>query len=333
MVTDKYFPSISPNQENIMTFYQFVGLDVAKDKFDVALNNKQTRQSFASDKNGLKLFLGWLKKHTITPWVCMEATGHYSELIAEYLDKHAILVSIINPLQIKNFARMKLTRNKNDIIDARLIAEYGYTMQPRAFQPREAAQKELKDLVKLLDTLKEQVVQLKNQLHSTQGRLAKEALHKLIKRLENQIVGIEKQLADLVKESSALQEKIQLITSIKGIGCLTAYKIMAEIPDIHNFQTAKQFAAFMGITPKQNQSGKFRGKTTISRLGNSRLRKALYMAALVAKRYNTHLSSFVARLQAKSKAPKAIVCAVMRKLAHWIFGVLKNTQLFNPKIV
>ncbi|WP_028372927.1 IS110 family transposase, partial [Legionella lansingensis] len=111
-----------------------------------------------------------------------------------------------------------------------------------------------------------------------------------------------------------------------------AYHVLARIPDIQCFQTAKQFAAYMGITPKQQQSGSLIGKTTISRLGDSRLRKALYMAALVAKRYNKSLLPFINKLQTKGKTPKIIICAVMRKLAHIIFGVLKNKQPFNENV-
>ena len=101
------------------------------------------------------------------------------------------------------------------------------------------------------------------------------------------------------------------------------------MPDINNFQTAKQFAAYIGITPKQHQSGKLIGKTTISRLGDSRLRKALYMAALVAKKHNKGLSAFITRLEKNGKTPKTIVCAVMRKLVRIIFGILKSGLPFN----
>jgi transposase len=317
-----------------MAQFQFVGVDVAKDKFDIALfiNSKYQHKCFNSNKKGYAEFIKWLKKHTQTPWVCMEATGHYSEIIAEFLVSHSIRVSIVNPLQIKSFARVKLTRNKNDIIDAQIIAEYGEKMLPRTFAPRSQSQKELKDLTKLLDMLKEQLVQLKNQLHSTQGKIAKKATQRLIKELEKQIVGIEKQLNDLVKGNEMLDEKMTLVTSIKGVGEITAYKILGQVPDINTFSNAKQFAAYLGISPKQHQSGKFQGRTTISRIGDSRLRKALYMAALVAKRYNKALAPFIKRLEVRGKAPKAIICAVMRKLAHLVFGVLKNKRLFDAQL-
>lgn len=317
-----------------MAIYQCVGVDVAKDKFDIAyfVNNQYRHKCFSNDKNGRREFVKWLEKNIQLPWICMEATGHYSELIADNLVENNIRVSIVNPLQIKSFARVKLSRNKNDIVDAQIIAEYCEKLQPRTFIPRSSSQKELKDLTKLLDTLKEQLVQFKNQLHSTQGNLAKKSIQKIIKELEKKIKAIEKQLADLVKKDEKLNEKMTLVTSVKGIGDITGYKILAQIPDIHTFSNAKQFAAYMGVSPKQHQSGKFNGRTTISRMGDSRLRKAIYMAALVAKRYNRALQPFVKRLELKGKSPKSIICAVMRKLAHLVFGILKNNRPFDPKL-
>jgi transposase len=315
-----------------MTQYHFVGVDVAKNKFDaaVSVNNNYYKDCFNNDKKGYQTFLKWLKKLPQgTPWICMEATGHYSELIADFLIKQNIRVSIVNPLQIKNFARAKLSRNKTDALDAKLIAEYCQLMRPREFVPRTPSQKTLKDLTKLLDTLKAQHVQLSNQLHSAQSEMAKKIIRKLIKELEKEIARIEKQIADVIKSNQHLEEKMELITSIKGIGKLTAYKVLSHIPDMNCFANAKQFAAFIGISPRQHQSGKFQGKTTISRLGDSRLRKVFYMAALVAKRFNNRLQPFVERLQNKGKAPKAIICAVMRKLAHLVFGVLKSRRPFD----
>jgi len=177
--------------------------------------------------------------------------------------------------------------------------------------------------------LKAQLVQLNNQLHSIQGKIARKALEKMVDKLEKEIAKIETEIADLVASNESLNEQFKLLTSIKGIGKLTAFRIIALMPDVTSFATAKQFAAYIGITPKQNQSGTFIGKTTISRLGDSRLRKSLYMAALVAKNFNKGLTNFVSRLQQKGKNPKTIICAVMRKLAHIIFGVLKSKQPFN----
>jgi transposase len=314
-----------------MTQYQFVGVDVAKDKFDAALeiNNISHQNCFANNKKGYREFSKWLNKYTKQPWVCMEATGHYSELIADYLFSQQVQVSVVNPLQIKSFARARLSRNKTDQLDARIIANYCEVMRPRIFYSRSESHKELKDLTNLLDTLKAQHVQLSNQLHSAQSNVAKLTIRKLLKTLEKEIARVEKQIEEIIKSNSELDENMKLMTSIQGVGKLTAFKVLSHVPDMNRFANAKQFAAFIGISPRQHQSGNFHGKTTISRLGDARLRKTLYMAALVAKRFNKRLQPFVTRLQNKGKAPKSIICAVMRKLAHLIFGVLKNRRPFD----
>ncbi|RUR14557.1 IS110 family transposase [Legionella sp. km535] len=313
---------------------EYVGVDVAKDKFDVAtfINNRYKHSVYPNDAKGHAEFAAWLTKNSTSPWVCMEATGHYSEGIADFLLKKSIKVSVVNPYQIKNFAKASLARNKNDIIDGRVIREFCKCMQPRVYVTTSEAQKQLKGLMKLLDMLKGQLVQLNNQLHSLHEGMATDLLIKWIKNLEKEVSLVEQKMTALINEEPMLNRNMRLITSIKGIGKLTAFRVLALMPDVSSFQTAKQFAAYIGITPKQHQSGKLFGKTTISRLGDSRLRKALYMAALVAKRHNKGLSAFVTRLQNNGKTPKTIVCAVMRKLAHIIFGVLKSKLPFNENL-
>lgn len=314
-----------------MTQFQFVGVDVAKDKFDVALeiDEKFKLECFSNDKKGYKAFSKWLDKYTSEPWVCMEATGHYSELIADFLVSIGVRVSVVNPLQIKSFARAKLSRNKTDQIDSKLIAGYCEMMQPRTFLPRSDAHKELKELSNLLDMLKAQHTQLSNQLGSAQSDAARKAIRKLIKNLENEIKKVEGLIAEIIKRNKDLSQNLTLITSIKGVGKLTAYKVLSHVPHMNNFKSAKQFAAFIGISPRQHQSGNFQGKTTISRLGNAALRKSFYMAAMVAMRHNKRLEPFITRLKENGKAPKAIICAVMRKLAHFIFGILKHQRPFE----
>ena len=310
-----------------MNTYDFIGLDVSKDKFDVALDDRH-RAVFSRDKKGFYQFFRWIQAHAKRPWVCMEATGCYSEAIADYLLSKDIQVSIANPMQIKSFCRAKLLRNKTDSLDARAIAQYASVMPLRPYQKRSQEQKELNDLNKLLDTLKTQLIQLTNQLESTQGEKAKKRLRQFIRELKKRIRAIETELDDFVNTNEQVSEHVALITSIPGVGKVTAYQLLGMITDINSFTNAKEFAAFIGLSPKQTQSGKLNGLTRISKVGNPRLRKAFYMASLSAKRHNPNLKDFVARLQAKGKAPKAILCAIMRKLAHFVFGVLKNKQAF-----
>lgn len=318
-----------------MNEYDFIGIDVAKAKFDLVLlkeEGKKKTKVFQNNKTGFKDLLTWLNKNTQHARICLEATGAYSEPLAEHLYHAGFCVSVVNPYVIKNYARMVLARNKNDTLDACLIAQYAKAMKPRTFKPRSKAQKTIRELVQLLDTLKEQLVQLKNQQSTLQSAAAKQSFKQLIKRLEKQIASLEEKIERLVNENKAFNKIVEQLTQIKGIGRLSAYKIIAYLPELALFESAKQLAAYIGVTPRQRQSGKFKGKTRMSKFGSSHLRKALYMPALSAKRFNTDLKPFVERLKKKGLPPKAIVGALMRKLVHIIYGMLKHNQPYNPAL-
>lgn len=314
-----------------MTEHIFVGVDISKDKFDAAIlkEGKYLDKVFPNTLAGIKAFYQWINKHTTAAWVCMEATGCYGYKLADYLYQQKVNISVINPLKIKHYARAVFMRNKNDTVDARAIAQFGQAIRPYLYTPKSREQKELKDLVNLLHTLKMQLTQFTNQLHSVQGSMAKKAIKTYIKRIKKDIADLEHKMAELVKQDADFSEKLTLVTSIKGVGKLTAYQVLARIQSINQFENAKQFAAFIGVSPRQCQSGKYQGKTRMSCLGDAGLRKVLYMAAIVAKQHNAAIQPFVQRLAAKGKAPKAIIGAVMRKLAHWIFGVLKHNKPFD----
>lgn len=310
----------------------FVGIDISKDKFDAAIlvsSGKYLDKVFENTTTGIKEFHQWLLKHTQTPWVCMEATGHYGRKLADFLHKKAIPVSVINPLRIKNFGKAILMRNKNDRLDARLIAQFGQAMRPRLYMPKNAEQKAMNDLVNLLNTLKMQLIQFTNQLPSIESKVAIKMTKKCILKQKKDIADVESKLAESVEQDADFKEQLALMTSIKGVGKLTSYRVLARIQDVGSFESAKQFAAFIGVAPRQCQSGKFQGKTRMSCLGDAGLRKGLYMAAMVAKRHNAALQPFVKRLAAAGKAPKAIIGAVMYKLARWIFAVLKYNKPFD----
>lgn len=314
-----------------MNQYHFVGIDIAKDKFDVAVqkDGKYINKVFLNTRAGIKSFHQWLVKFPMMPWVCMEATGHYGYKLADYLYEQQINISVINPLKIKHYAKAVFMRNKNDILDARIIAQFGEATKPRLYVPKSPEQKELNSLVNVSNTLKMQLVQFTNQLGSIEGNIAKKITKKMIGNIKKEIATIDKKLTELVAQDDEFKEQLELMCSIKGVGKLTAVNVLARVQDIQSFENAKQFAAFIGVSPRQHQSGKSKGKTRMSCLGDAGLRKSLYMAALVAKRHNQTLQPFVKRLQEAGKAPKAIIGAIMRKLAHWIFAVLKHKKPFE----
>ncbi|MDP4228502.1 MAG: IS110 family transposase [Bacteroidota bacterium] len=323
-------------QEFNMTNEEFVGIDVAKDKFDVCLqqeNGSSAQGVFNNHPTGFKEFVVWLKTHSKAPWIGMEATGYYSEVLADFLVSQGMKVSVINPLQIKCFSKMKLARNKNDQIDAKIIAHYVQLMNPSLFKPRSSEQKYIRELVQLEETLRSHRSQLKLQLSCAQSGEIRKEFEKSIKQLDKRLKALGETLENSFKAYEPWQPLVQLLTGIKGVGALSAYRLLAYLPDISFFKSAKQLAAFIGVSPKQKTSGKYIGETKLSKLGDSRLRKILYMPAMNAKRFNPALQPFVNRLKSKGMAPKAIVGAVMRKLVHIIFGVLKNKTAFNPDLV
>lgn len=318
-----------------MINYESVGIDVAKDKFDVCIlkENGTSHKIFANTQVGFNKLVVWLNKSCKNLWICMEATGHYSELLADFLVNKGIKVSVVNPVQIKYFSRVKLSRNKNDKVDARIIAEYCQIMRPRIFVPRTDEQKYIRELIQLEDTVKIQRSQLQNQLSCSQSSAIKKSFNKVINALDKQLKKLSMEIQLHIEKNERWNNLVNLLTSIKGFGKLSAYRFLAYLPDIRLFKNAKQLAAFIGVSPKQKESGKYAGKTKLSKLGNPRLRNILYMPALSAKRFNEPLKGFVSRLENSGLAPKAILCAVMRKLVHIIFGMIKTNSFFNPKLV
>lgn len=319
-----------------MNHKNFIGIDVAKEKFDVCFFNETgttVKKVFKQTNSGFNKFINWVNKTCSSCWICMEATGHYSEALAEFLVAQGKQVSVVNPMQIKFFAKVKLARNKNDTIDAQIIAEYCKLMRPRLFEPRTAEQKYIRELVQLENTLKIQCGTLQNQLGCVQSGKIKKEIEKTIKLLDKRLKELEISIELEIERNEKLKSLISLLVSIKGIGKVSAYRLLAYLPDISLFKSAKQLAAFVGLSPMQKKSGKYAGKTKLSKFGNPVFRRILYMPALVAKQHNKALKPFVNRLQKSGLTRKAIVGAVMRKLVHIIFGMLKSNSEFNPKLV
>ncbi len=317
-----------------MPEYNYVGVDIAKDKFDVslAIGGRRKNSTFNNTPEGHQKMMDALKKSQTDAWVCMEATGIYGEALADALSVHKIKVSVVNPTQIKYFTKALLQRNKNDEVDAEAIARYVEQAQPKVYTPKTKAQKNMRELVQILDCLTCQLTQWKNKHHASRTAMARKEMEKEIARLEKRLRQIAKRIQNLVAKDPLLKNNFDLLTSIKGVGEKLAFAWLAHIPDVTCFATAKQLAAYIGVSPQQCQSGLFRGQTKISKIGNSHMRKALYMPALSAKRTNEHLKPFIHRLEATGHTNKQIVCAIMRKLVHVIFGILKSGKPFNPDL-
>ena len=314
-----------------------IGIDVSKKKLDVcALFDGKTRKKIVDNSvSGFKSLRNWISKNNIDdPHFCMESTGCYSEGIAEFFHELGFKVSVVNPLQIKSFRSSKLIRQKTDSVDAQIIAEFCLQNAPAAWKPRSPEQKELHYLNVRISALKSELNRVSNALENKKlSKVILKSIHDEIKFLKNQIALLEDEAQKIIYSNQNLKEQFDRITKIKGVGEKLALAIIADMPDVSNFQKSGQFSAFAGVSPSHFQSGSsVRGKSHISRLGSKSIRKILYMSALVVKNHNPHFQKFVQKLQKKGKAPKVIIVAIMRKLMCILFGMLKNPSNFDPKL-
>jgi transposase len=317
----------------------FVGIDVSKRKLDCALlhnNGKIKSKVVSNDRAGFTLLNVWLQNSGAvfeSTHLCMEATGPYSEQAALALVEFGWVVSVVNPARIKGFAQSELARNKTDRADAALLARFCAAMCPSEWTPPSRAYRQLRAMVERLQALKDMHQQESNRLeaHLACGEaMVLSNVKDHIDWLDKQISKLQGEINDHIDGHPELRLDAELIASIPGIGETTVAKVLAYAGDIRRFANAKALAAFIGICPRQRQSGSsIKGRTMISRTGHADLRKALYMPGLVALRYNPLLQVFGARMKANGLAPKAVVGAVMRKLAHLIYGVVKSGKPFD----
>jgi transposase len=310
-----------------------LGIDISKNDFHVELsvsNNKLRHRKFANRKEGFAELAAWLHKHkTHLVHACMEATGPYSEDLAIFLHQAGHTVSVVNPAQIKAFGQSELLRNKDDRPDAGLIRRFCEKQQPPAWTPPPAHLRELQALTRHLENLSETRQQQLNRLEATKARDVIKSLRKLITYLDHEIARTEKQIQNHIDTYPDLKEQFQLLDSISGIGSRTAATLLGEI-NFKQYRTARQLAAFVGLTPRNNRSGTICGRTRLSKIGNQRVRKALFMPAIVAKQHNPIIRSFCQRLARNGKTKMEIIGAAMRKLIHIAFGVVKSGKTFDP---
>jgi len=275
----------------------------------------------------------WLTRRKATGChVCIEATGRYGHALALFLPQAGYQVSVVNPARIKADANSQLKRNKTDREDAKTNAHFCATQQPAMWTAPPAEVQELQALVRRLDSLKSMRTQEHNR---RQAGLESEAVLTSIADhlafLDAQIKTLEVHIKDLIDQHPDLKRQRDFRITIKGISDTTAAKFLAEVPDIHQFDSAAQLAAYDGVTPRQKISGtSVRGKGHLSKIGNSHLRAALYMPAVTAMRWNPLVTPLAERLQKRGKLAKVILGAVMRKLIHVAFGVLKSGKPFDP---
>jgi transposase len=310
-----------------------LGIDVAKRKIDVALLSagQTLTKQFENSPKGFKLLSVRLKSLQIAQvHACLEATGTYGDAVARFLHEAEHIVSVVNPLSIKGYAKSKLQRNKTDAADARLIADFCLTQNPLRWFPPSPQIVELQALTRRIEMIEEMLQMEKNRLDNC-VRQTKPSIKRMIKTFEQEIKDLRKSIKEHLDRNPDLKQQSELLQSVPGIGEKTAHLLLAEI-EFSRYSSARQVAAYAGVTPKKRESGTSLKQTSLSKLGNGRIRKGLYFPAIVAGQHNKTIQEFAGRLENNGKTSMQIVCASMRKLLHIAFGVLKHKTPFDPKM-
>lgn len=312
-----------------------LGIDIAKDSFDVCLmiEGKNRQAQFENNPSGFRKLSHWIGKYTPKKVLaCLEATGQFGEALAEYLYQQGHAVSVVNPARIKAYGSSKLRRNKTDKADAELIALFCLREQPPLWTPPPASFKELQALVRRYEDLQATYQQEKNRLKSgTTQSVVVADLKEHLTYLAEKLALIQQAIQEHIQACPELKQRQDLLLSIPGIGKLTASKLLGEIRDVRAFADARQLAAYAGVTPHNFVSGSsVHKKARMSKMGNSNLRKILYMPAISAKHHNPIIQAFCLRLLEAGLQPMQVVGAAMRKLLHLIFGILKSGKPFDP---
>jgi len=312
----------------------YLGIDISKTKFDACLllDKKPAFKTFGNSYEGFHALINWLEEKGAKPvHICMEGTGKLWEPLAEFLHEQKYLVSVVNPTRIKGFAQSDMRRSKTDKIDAKIIARFCRAQNPIAWVPPPAEVKAIRDMQRYVDALKQDRIRENNRLQSgVMDVRVQQSIEQHIEYIDKEIDALEEEILDLVASHQYLKRDFMLLTSIDGVGPTTAVTFLGELYSAKNFNTSRQLEIFCGIAPRLHESGSsIRSRSRMSKVGNPRIRRALYMPALVALRTNPTLQEFASRLRAAGKPGKVVVGAVMRKLLRIMFAVLKSGRPFE----
>lgn len=310
-----------------------LGIDVSKRKLDVALifNEKTLSRVFDNSPKGCKLLAAWLKSlHLETVHVCLESTSSYGDLVAHAMHDSGHFVSVVNPLRVKAYTVSALRRNKTDKVDARVIADFCCTQNPEQWLPTSPQVIRIQAISRRIEALEEMLQAERNRL-DVSPKDTKSSVKRIIKMLEKEIEDLQKQIKDHINQDPKLKNQNDLLQTIPGIGEKTSNLLLGEV-EFERFDSARDVAAYAGVTPKQRKSGTSLNFTRLSKMGNARLRKNLYFPAIVAGKHNQIIKDFAKRLAKNGKSKMQIVCASIRKLLHIAFGVLKSQTPFNQNI-
>mgnify|MGYP002761370117 FL=1 len=312
---------------------------MGKTALELALRSGEetvAKTTVANDSDGHEQLLCWLQEQGAGPektGVCMEASGDFEKAIAQRLYEEDYRVSVVNPRRIKGYASSQLQRTKTDSADASLIARFGRREAPRPWEPASASESRLQELTRARQALKKEKTRTQNRLEEAEDEAVRKAHQNLLGEIERQIEDLENEIEEHIEEDSELNNQCSLLETIPGIVLQTSAIVVSELGSPEQFENARQAAAYAGLVPQHRESGtSVRGKPRMSKVGNGRLRRAMYFPAMTALRFNSAVKAFGDRLKERGKEKMVVIGAAMRKLLHICYGVLKSGRPFDASL-
>lgn len=302
----------------------YVGVDVSKATLDVAWAKE--RRQVSNDKVGHKELVKWLGKMGKSVQVICEASGGYERALVQALQSAGLKVSVVQASRVRQFARAAGILAKTDRIDADVLCAFGEAIKPEPTPGRNPVHERLRELEAHRRHLSALKVAEKNRTEQMSDPAVRKLSVKLALQMQKQIDQLDLLIKELISQSLDLSHKAQKLTAITGVGERTATLLLAQMPELGELNR-REAAALAGLAPFNRDSGMMRGRRTIVG-GRRAVRTGLYMAALVAARYNPILSTFYQRLRAAGKPPKLALTAVMRKLLIVLNSSLKPDQIY-----
>lgn len=299
----------------------FFGIDVSKTALDLAQWGQKEVTRFENDATGIAAIVAVLSSETAVTLIVVEASGGFERTMVTELAAASLPIVVVNPTRVRNFARAKGQLAKTDPIDARMIADFAQAIRPEV-RPLGTEEQQL---IKALVTRRRQLIDMQTAEKNRRTSINPELLPRLEKHLdwlETELAEIEQDLNDWIDQNAQWREKRVSLESVPGVGKVTSFTLLAELPELGTLSRQK-IAALVGLAPFNRDSGRFRGRRHIFG-GRSDVRSVLYMAALSGIRYNPVLKAFYDRLIAKGKLPKVAITACMRKLLTILNAIIRD---------
>ncbi len=308
---------------------KYFGIDISKDVFDVT-DSKGNHHQFENHHKGFKKFVKLLddSSHCV-----MEATGYYHYQLAYFLLENNIKVSVENPLSVKRFIQMKLSKIKTDKSDSKLICEYAQKVDLKLWEGHSKHQIECLQITRLLSVYTKQSTMLKNKLHGEDvlgnpSLFVVRSLKRSLRSTQKEMETLENKLLKLVRETH--QDLLTRLETIPGIGRKTAIMLIVLTDGFKRFSSASELCSYSGLTPLIRQSGSsVRGRARISKIGNKKLRNLLFMCSFNACKYNKACKALYDRIVAKGKSKKLALVAVCNKLLKQAFAIAKSGLIYD----